>query len=79
MICLGIPWHSEGVGGGVRASTITKTHYLFNAFKKDMVSEWGGLEGDNRDNRDLKKAVSKPNILGLEMEFLMFITGITGT
>ena len=35
--------------------------------KKDMVSEWGGLEGDNRDNRDLEKAVSKPKILGLEM------------
>ena len=47
--------------------------------KKDMVSEWGGLEGDNRDNRDMKKAVSKPNILGLEMRCLMLITGITGT
>ena len=66
-------------GGGIGASTFSKTYYLFNAFKQDMVSEWGGLEGDNRDNRDLKKAVSEPNILGLEMRFLMLITGITGT
>ena len=45
----------------------TDSHFLFNAFQKDMISEVGGLEGDNQDSWDLKKAVSKPKQFSLEM------------
>ena len=68
-----------GWGCVIRASTISKTYCLSNAFKKDMVLEWGGREGDNRENRDLRRQFLNQNNVGLEMGDLMLITGITGT
>ena len=59
----------HGIRGGVcviRASTISKTYCLSNAFKQDMVLEWGGREGDNLENRDLKRQLLNQTCFGLE-------------